>query len=440
MSNIDLDIKNYNLQEIEEFFKLKKGYTVSDLEEKAYKIREILLSSDNVKKEFKRDVIVFCTAAKQWLLFSKFGEQYVEPLSKNENRGPIDKDNYQLPPTTVPKYNNLNPTNIPIALTNEIANKNSEVIYQDGKPFIYTDSSEFFKGTLNPLNTRIINKTLSIDTKYRQNFDTTKSSDFSIQLPSKINKVVSMQLSNIEFPMCFYNVSENYGNNYLFIYLNTKPPENKEYTKTIIVPDGIYSAIALVSKINALFAPNGEDVNDLFSFISLSIDIDADGNGTGKTFIVANNQTINMIGFDFTRNKQGIPEQIDYKTKIGWNLGFIKKKYFGKTQYTSETVTDVKTIKYIYLAVDDYQKSVNNLFLEPFNNSTINENILARISLSSEDFTVLMENLITEPRKYFGPVDLQRLKIQLFDDHGRILDMNNCDYSFVINLKLLYDI
>ena len=65
---------------------------------------------------------------------------------------------------------------------------------------------------------------------------------------------------------------------------------------------------------------------------------------------------------------------------------------------------------------------------------------MARISLSSEDFTVLMENLITEPRKYFGPVDLQRLKIQLFDDHGRILDMNNCDYSFVINLKLLYDI
>ena len=51
-----------------------------------------------------------------------------------------------------------------------------------------------------------------------------------------------------------------------------------------------------------------------------------------------------------------------------------------------------------------------------------------------------MKNLITEPRRYFGPVDIQRLRVQLYDDFGRILDLNKSDFSFVLNLKVLYDI
>jgi len=63
--------------------------------------------------------------------------------------------------------------------------------------------------------------------------------------------------------------------------------------------------------------------------------------------------------------------------------------------------------------------------------------------LSSDAFTVLMENnlnLITEPRRYFGPVDLQRLRIRMFDDHGRVLNMQNSNYSFVLTFKMLYDL
>jgi hypothetical protein len=47
--------------------------------------------------------------------------------------------------------------------------------------------------------------------------------------------------------------------------------------------------------------------------------------------------------------------------------------------------------------------------------------------------------IVAEPRKYFGPVDIQRLHVQLYDEWGRILDMNNSDYSFCITFELLYD-
>ena len=39
-------------------------------------------------------------------------------------------------------------------------------------------------------------------------------------------------------------------------------------------------------------------------------------------------------------------------------------------------------------------------------------------------------NLIS---KYFGPVDIQRLTIQILDEYGRVLDLNNMDWSFVLS-------
>jgi hypothetical protein len=69
--------------------------------------------------------------------------------------------------------------------------------------------------------------------------------------------------------------------------------------------------------------------------------------------------------------------------------------------------------------------------------------ILARISIKGSYFSLIMEsdfNIVTEPRRYFGPVDIQRLRIRLFDDKGRILPMNNSNFSFCLNLKMLYDL
>ena len=61
MENLDLDIHNYNLRDLERFFKLKPNtkYTASDIELKSYQIREQLLNSGHINKRFKRDLIEF---------------------------------------------------------------------------------------------------------------------------------------------------------------------------------------------------------------------------------------------------------------------------------------------------------------------------------------------------------------------------------------------
>jgi hypothetical protein len=79
-----------------------------------------------------------------------------------------------------------------------------------------------------------------------------------------------------------------------------------------------------------------------------------------------------------------------------------------------------------------------------FEKNGLKPNILARISMRGRGYENVILNkdyeIITAPRTYFGPVDLQRFHISLFDDHGNTLNMNNSDYSFCLKLTLLYDL
>ena len=43
-------------------------------------------------------------------------------------------------------------------------------------------------------------------------------------------------------------------------------------------------------------------------------------------------------------------------------------------------------------------------------------------------------------RNYFGPVNIRRLKIRLLDEMGRVLDLNNADYSLTLSVNQIYDL
>jgi len=438
MDNLDLDINNYTILDLEKFFQLKpkSKYTATDIEEKEYQIREQLLKSGHINKRFKTDLIEFLTKAKQWLVLVK-----------------CEKTTRETQPTSIPKKYKLDTLDTPIS--KEPTSRTDELITRPERQFIYSNPSEFFPGTLNPLNTRVITKTLNIDTRFRDNLYTSQSSDFNMNIPNKLNKVVSMQLSSIELPIVFYNISESFGNNYFYINANynsfdfVKSGVTEE--KFIIIPDGNYNARGLINTINNLLSPldlSGNLLNplDIFSYIELALDIDAHNSGTGKVTIrLAESHAIffNSINLDFTKNRNGTSDTTFLFSKIGWNLGFIKPKYEGAKSYIADTIFEMSTIRYIYLAVDDFNNNANNQFISIFNKSILNPNILARISIKDAFFGSVQENnftIITEPRQYFGPVDIQRLRIQIYDEYGRILNMNNSNYSFCLDFKMMYDL
>ena len=57
-------------------------------------------------------------------------------------------------------------------------------------------------------------KCITIDTRFRENYSTTMSTDFNCTLPDRLTNVISMQLSAFEFPTSYMIFNDNAKNNY----------------------------------------------------------------------------------------------------------------------------------------------------------------------------------------------------------------------------------
>lgn len=442
IDELDLDINNYTMRDLETFFHIKSNekYTAADIEEKEYAMRTLLLSSGHVNQIQQKDLMDFLNLARDWLIYVKCGERI--PLSNDNSIN-----------------SNLIHDNTPNTRTHEITERPETVFIQA------QTENDAFPGKINPLNKRIINQCLNIDTKFRENYLNTKSSDFHIDLPAKFSKVISMQLASIELPLAFYGISEQFENNFLYMkvthiedFLNVADFDINTYDGNLVtverifdIPDGNYSSSEFISVINTIVGGgitivNTDDIT-IFNFILFTLDITTGGSGTGKVTVAPNGEHANKIislEFDFTRNKAGVCDKyIPYNYRIGRNLGFIKPTYTGSNTYTADTVIEPNTIRYLFLVIDDFNNNVNNNFVGTYNRSIHSSNILARISVQGSFFSLLMNDQYTSislPRKYFGPVDIQRLHIRLTDDNGRVIDLNNADFSFCLNLRVLYDL
>ena len=181
-----------------------------------------------------------------------------------------------------------------------------------------------------------------------------------------------------------------------------------------------------------------------FNLIAFVINL-TNGTGSGQTLVgEITSGTVTSIELNFQADRYGVEDRnTPLPLKFGWFLGFRNGIYVNNLNYVSEGIADITGPKYLFLVVDDYNNSVNNNFYGAFNSSILNKNILARISLQSSTFDVLEQNnlnLITTPREYFGPVNIQTMNIQLLDEYGRVVNLNNMDFSFCLTLTTVYDI
>ena len=135
---------------------------------------------------------------------------------------------------------------------------------------------------------------------------------------------------------------------------------------------------------------------------------------------------------------------------LGWQLGFRAGHY--KCDIISAGISEGICLpcgpRYMYLSIDDGLKSSGSNFIAAFAESTLDENVMTRINLSNtlDDVGVYkcasdvgLSNQLNRTREYFGPVDISRLRCRLLDEYGRIIDLNNMDWSMSIVFEKLYD-
>jgi hypothetical protein len=301
------------------------------------------------------------------------------------------------------------------------------------KPYLSSFPSEFFPGVINPLKKRTIKKNLNIDSRFRENYYSSSSTNYNLTLPVNFNDIVQMQLSSIEIPTTYYVISKQYGNNFFSLTVNN--------SKTVInIPDGNYDQNTIMNTINYQLSLLGAP----FDKVTFIINLTNGTTGSGQTMVGFDVSGNTILELNFQADKYGIDDSnTPLPLKLGWLLGFRNGIYVNNLNYVSEGLVDISGPKYLFLVLDDHNNSVNNSFYSAFNSSILNKNILARISLQANPFNVLQQNnlgIVTTPREYFGPINLVAMNIQLLDEYGRIVDINNMDFSFCITLTTIYDI
>ena len=45
---------------------------------------------------------------------------------------------------------------------------------------------------------------------------------------------------------------------------------------------------------------------------------------------------------------------------------------------------------------------------------------------------------VNRSRNYFGPVDIEKLRITLYDEYGRVVNLNNMDWSCALMFECMY--
>jgi hypothetical protein len=418
--NFDLNINNYKKNELIEMFDLPSNYDYQLVDIKEAKLRESILKNKEIKDEVRMKTIYFLTEAKKILL----GDVYQKVENAEEKVKEYFNSIYDLKP---------------VKLENDVEHM---VQVRQNKPYLSSFPSEFFPGVINPIKRRINKQNLNIDTRFRENYYSSPSTNFNVTLPLVINNILTMQLSAIELPTTFYNISKQFGNNFFTLTVNG-------ISYVVNIADGNYTYTGIVNLLNTTMTNIANSDPSLVNFQYIVFGINNNNNnGSGQMFVgiisLPTPTPVTSFSLNFQADRNGIDDRnTPLPLKLGWTFGFRNGIYENNNNYVSEGIVDLFGPRYLYLVVDDFNNNVNNSFYSAFNSSILNKNILARISLQANTFNIFAENnlsIVTTPRQYFGPVKLQNLNIQLLDEYGRVMDLNNMDYSFSLTFQTAYDL
>ena len=421
-----LNIKDYTISELDDMFNLTAPYTLEHIVNADNDLTEKINTDGSIDLNKKRQILTFLSEAKEKLIQAH------------------KKDIAQLKKTS---------------------------IHDTGGHMIQkTNQQSFIQGLTEPLTLKgipkpVYKKVIAMNSKFRDDYYGTLSTDYLTTLPTKLKEVVSMELTGFEFPNTYFQISKSLGNNYFWLgWQKTSALVLAWYY--ISIPDGTYKRETMQNMINtqiqkATGKPSTEcpqcsiDAQSLRTVFALPITVNNDAaflqlafNRTrGPAQTPTGNKTYTTT--DASQNNISPPEiNLSNSTiaqNFGWILGYRMAEYKASTAYVSEGVYDSWGTKYLYVIVNDFQKNYTNLVEPIYNSSLGRDNILARISLAPLLTTISEGTSLADQfnpgdfvRNYFGPVDIEKLRVTIVDEFGRVINLNNMDMSLALTFVCLY--
>ena len=463
---MDLNVDNYSLPELLTILNApEKDINITILQQCLYdKMEQIKDINDEQLSENKEYLMEFYTKAMFKLL------KNIALLNTTKKDSTIIRDfektvensfdsNEQKAAEFINVKENLLP---PLQSGSVVEQNNSFVVRHTDLKAVNTFNSNLKYGEVNPLTRKSLKRVVNINTKFRNNYTTTVSTNFSLELPSTIKKVVSMKLVDTQFPEMVYTVSSKLGSN-LFIIDNSY----------IDISNGSYSSESIVTEINKHISTFNKKLsyneNDgLMTFTDLSGEsFDLDFNyipgicpqvpsninkdqltlgwllGFRGNYLSKINATISNKLYKVRTSRPSIKQNNYLKNNIQCCSELIKNEvdisniYTGNSSYTGESLFDPHGTRYFLISINDFHNNHDNAFVSPFQFQTLaDNNIIAKISTEC-----CYKCCIEHPERiYFGPTDITKLEIKIYDEYGRIIDINNADYSLTLELEVIYDL
>ena len=276
-------------------------------------------------------------------------------------------------------------------------------------PVTQVYSTPITHGKLNTIKRVTQTQNLHLNSCFRQL--PSSSTDFDIILPRELTHVASIRLASIELPNTRLLISKKQNNNFFQIKINGD-------TYNFEVPDGNYTSLTLVTELNNLLTAAGSP------FDTLVFSIDSQFHTTLTALVPSS-----PVTFSF------------YSRTIGWLLGFRQTQYDYVQTVVSEGLFDAIGDRYVYLSVEDYQYNTNVNNIVCLDKSYIDKSILAKIPTNDEKYALIIYDTdpLCKKRIYNGPVTLKKFHITLLDKFCRVIDLQYMDFSFTLEIELMYE-
>jgi hypothetical protein len=376
----------------------------------------------------------------------------------------------------------MNPTNYDIIQSqNQLQGGQHDVTTDKIIPVVNVHKYKYPTGVINPLEKKTITKIISIDSEFRENYNSSSSSNFVWNLPNTEHKVVSIKLVSLELPVMWHSISEiNKSNSFVIKTYNIV--DQPDAVHRIELPSGNYMASDFAIALTNYMFNKGNGLQYLFCQINpisaktmIRTREVSDGGDSIYDECSCHYSPDFYFVVDFGENTTtscGTDQNttIDYDTnnEPGYRqytlvsfLGFSKRYYEVRRTNTyidyvysgnnivtyegvlhSDSAYGNGSVNYIFISVDDYNKNfISNTIIASSENNYLGDNILGRVSINESFNTIMLHTAsdkIFKQRDYLGPVNLNKFRIKLLDKYGNVLDLNNNDFSMSLEITELY--
>lgn len=358
------------------------------------------------------------------------------------------------------------------------------------------------QGDINPTLQTLTTRIMCIDSQYRQNIlpyinspnAPTYNTDYTLDLSDPLTNVLSMKLLSIQIPTTWYTFDHSLGNTCFSVSDGTN-----EYI--IDISDGNYSVTDLSNVLNPIFVSNGIDltftgpdpytgkisftntgasdliikfytenglcreacgpgskINQNFGW-NLGFRIEPDENGVVSIIIPVGGAKIYshvpadtygpkyfiLVVDDYNNNhlNNGLVNIVDTTTKVSMPSYYnpLDMSCNDNQAFMIRTAPRTLTQAQLY--------SVNEILINRKKNTNrttgpTTTDVLAIIPLQLVNsfrpgpYIQFGQALQSNIRNYFGPVNIDRLRVKLLDDKGNLVNLHDNDWSFTMVVEELY--